>query len=434
MTTRTSAYVAVLLLMASTARSQQQQPVPSPPPPSAQPTTQPGIDPHLAKARALRSQQKLAEAAVEMRLAVQDGEKLAPTRPLLNAALFELGQILYLDRKYAEAEPVLVRATTTAPAANVNASVQASQWYWLGITIMAAGRAVEAEAPLRTAIRLESTVDTLPPGAVGSSQLRLAAVMETKGEFDEAESLYREALRKRESRLAADNGLVGEALNSLGEFLRLRRSRYVEAEPLLRRSLAIAEKQDAASPRVGVLSNNLALALTSQGKLDEAEALFLRAIDIGEHSDTAEGAAASRALGNLASLYLRREQYPEAARMAERALATRERMFGADSINITPELRDVISVYRAQNRAAEAEPLARRVLAIDEKALGPDHPSVATDRLGLADVLTMRKQFADSVPLYQAALATIEKRNGPSSAVLGQSLQRVGIGYRLAGR
>ena len=82
-------------------------------------------------------------------------------------------------------------------------------------------------------------------------------------------------------------------------------AQYSEAEPVLKRALAINEKARGPDhPDVATDLNNLAILYDDQGKYSEAEPLFKRALAIDEkalgpyHPDVAEG------FNNLAVLYI----------------------------------------------------------------------------------------------------------------------------------
>src|SRR5205085_1890260 len=118
---------------------------------------------------------------------------------------------------------------------------------------------------------------------------------------------------------------AGEPLRMLGKF--------AEAEPLLRRALAIWERSLGPDhPHVASALNNLALLLQDTNRLGEAEPLFRRVAAIFEAS------------------------------------------LGPDHPHVATALNNLAALLRDTNRPGEAEPLVRRALAIDERSYGPDHP------------------------------------------------------------
>ncbi|MCC9000405.1 MAG: tetratricopeptide repeat protein, partial [Candidatus Contendobacter sp.] len=67
-------------------------------------------------------------------------------------------------------------------------------------------------------------------------------------------------------------------------------------------------------------------------------------------------------------------RYQEAEELYRRALAIREQALGPDHPGTAASLNNLAVVLNAQGRLADAEALHRRALAIMEKALGPNHP------------------------------------------------------------
>ena len=122
-------------------------------------------------------------------------------------------------------------------------------------------------------------------------------------------------------------------LNELGVLLQAK-ARYAEAEPLLRRALAIDEASfGGAHPRVAIDLNNLAQLLQATNRLVEAEPLMRRALAIDEAS------------------------------------------FGDAHPRVAIRLNNLAQLLQATNRLAEAEPLLRRARRIFIASLGSEHPN-----------------------------------------------------------
>ena len=119
--------------------------------------------------------------------------------------------------------------------------------------------------------------------------------------------------------------------------------------------------------------NTLAHLLRDARKLDEAEALFLRGLEILEARRGKNHPEVATALGNLAQVnYIRGD-------------------------------------------LAKAEARCLRALAIDEEKLGKDHPAVGRDLFSLSFVMVSRQKFAEARKLTRRALGILflyRKRNG----------------------
>ena len=201
-------------------------------------------------------------------------------------------------------------------------------------------------------------------------------------------------------------------LNELGLLL-LTKAQHAEAEPLMRRALAIDEQSFGGEhARVATDLNNLAQLLQATNRLAEAEPLMRRSLTIDEQSFGADHPNVAISLNNLASLLYDTNRLAEAEPLMRRALAIDEQSSGADHPNVARDLNNLAQLLKATNRLAEAEPLMRRALAIDEKSVGAEHPRVATELNNLALLLQDTDRLTEAEPLMRRALAIDEQSFG----------------------
>ena len=122
--------------------------------------------------------------------------------------------------------------------------------------------------------------------------------------------------------------------------------------------------------------NNLAVLLQATNRLAEAEPLMRRALAIDEKSfgpDHPNVAHQPQQLGPSCCRTPTGSPRPSRSD-APRAVAIDEKSFGPDHPNVASGLNNLAQLLQATNRLAEAEPLMRRALAIDEKSFGPIIP------------------------------------------------------------
>ncbi|MBS0299822.1 MAG: tetratricopeptide repeat protein [Proteobacteria bacterium] len=202
-------------------------------------------------------------------------------------------------------------------------------------------------------------------------------------------------------------------LNDLGVMYFVK-SLYAEAEPLLRRALAIDEAsfgQD--HPNIVHGLNNLTLLLQDTNRLGEAEQLVRRALAIDEENFEANHPNIARDLNNLAQLLKATDRLNEAKPLMRRAFAIDEASFGPDHPNVARDLNNLARLLQDTNRLVEAEPLMRRALTIDEANFGSNHPAVAIDLNNLAALLQDTGRLTESEPLMRRALAIDIASFGP---------------------
>jgi MinD-like ATPase involved in chromosome partitioning or flagellar assembly/tetratricopeptide (TPR) repeat protein len=148
------------------------------------------------------------------------------------------------------------------------------------------------------------------------------------------------------------------------------------------------------------------------GRFLEAEPLARRALAIDEKCFGPDHPKVATDLNNLAGLLRATNRLAEAEPMYQRALAITEASYGPDHPAVATDLNNLAGLLRATNRLAEAEPMYRRALVIDEGSYGPDHPEVATDLNNLAGLLSATNRLAEAEPMYRRALTIFVRSLG----------------------
>ena len=128
---------------------------------------------------------------------------------------------------------------------------------------------------------------------------------------------------------------------------------------------------------VAIRLNNLAVLLHATNRHAEAEPLIRRALAIDEKGLGPHHPIVAIRLNNLAQLLQATNRHAEAEPLMRRALAIDEKGLGPEHPNVAIRLNNLAQLLQDTNRLAEAEPLYLRALAIHEASYGPDHPNVA---------------------------------------------------------
>jgi tetratricopeptide (TPR) repeat protein len=265
----------------------------------------------------------------------------------------------------------------------------------------------EAESQLRTAL---SDAEQLRDDALLAPALNnLAHLLCATNRLAEAEPFLRRALAIEETSLGSDHPTVAAGLNKLALLLQAT-NRLADAEPLLRRALAIAEASFGPEhPNVATTLNNLAQILKYSNRLAEAELFMRRALAIDEASFGPKDSTVAIRLNNLGLLLQATNRLAEAEPPLRRALAIAEACFGPDHPTIARALNNLAALLQATNRLAEAEPLLRRALSIDEASFGPDHPDVGVRLNNLARLLATTNRLGDAEPLIRRCVVIFLK-------------------------
>jgi tetratricopeptide (TPR) repeat protein len=296
---------------------------------------------------------------------------------------------------------------------------------WVASVLKDLARYAEAEPLLREALtRRESKLAPNDP-EIAIALNNLAQLLQATNRLAEAEPLYRCALTIDEAAYGPEHPNVAIYLNNLAQLLQ-DTNRLAEAEPLMRRALTIDEAAYGPEhPNVARDLNNLALLLKIIDRLAEAEPLMRRALAIEEQAYGPEHPDVARDLNNLAQLLKTTNRLAEAEPLYRRVVSIFAKSLGADHPNVAKALNNLALLLQATNRLAEAEPLMRRALAIDEAAYGPEHPDVARDLNNLALLLQDTNRLAEAEPLYRRALAIDEAAYGPEHSDVARDLNNL---------
>ncbi|CAM9315422.1 unnamed protein product, partial [Ectocarpus sp. 8 AP-2014] len=132
-----------------------------------------------------------------------------------------------------------------------------------------------------------------------------------------------------------------QAAADLGDCLE-RQGKYDEAEPLYTRAIVDGEETlGEGHPEIAVWMNDKAIVLQNQGKYEEAERLFKRAKDINEKNFGEEHPEVATVLDNWASFLAESKgNYAEAAPLYERSQDIREKVLGPDHPDVAQSLNN----------------------------------------------------------------------------------------------
>lgn len=322
----------------------------------------------------------LDEGAARIRSGLADA-------PAARAELLEtLGSAYKWLREFDRSEELLTEAIelqkTLAPGSEGRAEAEAS----LGGLYMARGDPERAEAQFLRALAI------LDDAHAGRGESRatvlnsLGMVRLDRGDPDGAEDWLRQSVEiydeLGDSDVAAARGNLGRALDRLG--------RHGEAEVEHRTALEIYRTVGPTNAAIPSILSNLAINLSSQGRLDEAVEVVTEARDVWR---SIPGAAVDGAKTEANLAYL----------------------------------------LTVAGRSAEAAELATSAVAILNEAAPGSTSAIATEaNLGWA--LAMSGDFDQALPLLEEVVDDLVERFGPDHVVTARGRTRLGAALHRAGR
>jgi tetratricopeptide (TPR) repeat protein len=366
------------------------------------------------------------------------------------ATTYERANAAYVAKEYNEAERLALAAADEAQRASPPKNADAIRAFELA-GWSAEKRIDYADALTRFQDAEKLTDRTRDPLEWARVQFGIGMVHYDRGQYSEAESLFREVLQERERMLGAEhadsletrsqleNALYYEgkyaedeeqirvllalkakalglehpetlkARNNLGALL-FAEGKYAEAETEFRAVLKLKEKvlgpehQDTFGTR-----NNLASTLAAEGKYAESEAQFRTLVKLDEKAFGPEHPNTLATRGNLAELLDKEGKYAEAETEERQVLKLDEKVLGPEHPDTLDTRANLAGALLHQGRYVEAETEARQVVRLDEKVCGAEHPSTLEVRNSLADAIAAQGKYPEAETEYRSVLTLREK-------------------------
>lgn len=219
-------------------------------------------------------------------------------------------------------------------------------------------------------------------GGMGSAQagtiyLTRAIALHEQGRLQDARTYAARAVERFEARDAGSWAELAGALNQLAA-LDIELGEYGAAEATLRRAIALYDANGGrAILGLAGVHNNLAIALTSQpGRLEEAAEAYAEATRLMERIGASAPLIATH-LANRANVLRLLGRIDEAEAIFARAIALLTQSLGPDHQSTLTAATSLASLYEATGRFAQAAATLRAPLTSALATLPPDHPTTA---------------------------------------------------------
>jgi tetratricopeptide (TPR) repeat protein len=171
-----------------------------------------------------------------------------------------------------------------------------------------------------------------------------------------------------------------------------------------------------------------------QGKLDEAEKMYQRALQGKEKAWGPDHTSTLDTVHNLGNLYKSQGKLDEAEKMYQQALHGCEKAWGLDHTSTLNTVNNLGNLYKSQGKLDEAEKMYQRALQGKEKAWGPDHTSTLSTVYNLGNLYTDQGKLDEAEKMYQRALQGFEKAWGPDHTSTLSTVNNLGLLYKFQGK
>lgn len=356
---------------------------------------------------------RLAEGRLDYTKAMRQYKKAVVLEENNPDYLQTAGKMARTMADYPQAEEWLGQLLTIREIAGENGLALASAEHERADLYYFKGNYDQAEPLYKHSLEIKEKFLGLKHLSVAATLNNLAELYKTTGAYDKSESLHGQALSIREKILGHDHPDIAQSLNNLAGLYE-DQGLYEKAEPLYKRDLEISEKSlGKEHPDVAITLNNLGELYRCQGRYREAVPLYQRSLKIRRDAFGERHPAVGQTMNNLALVYAAQEDYAAAEPLYQDSLEIRKKTLGEEHPDVGQSLDNIGALYESQGRYQEAEGVYQRSLEITEKSLGKEHPDVATTLNNLAFLFGLQNRYKEAFSLYKRSL-TIMKQVFPN--------------------
>lgn len=295
----------------------------------------------------------------------------------------------------------------------------------LGESMRRLGNYDRADSLFRNAIDIRSKHIEGDDEEIAWNMNRLASVQIFKGNFDEAEALYDQSLEMRQRLFGNQSNEVAENLNNMGWLYHQARD-LDKAETALRKSLLIREQlYESPHPSIASTTNNLAGVLRSKGNLSEAEFYFKQALEQERELHGNDHPRVTTAMSNLSLLHLDMARYKEAAKQYQEILEKNRQQLGPDHLYVGLALMRLATALLEDGKSDEALSHIDEMLEIFRSKVGDRHRYVAIGLMVKADALYYSDPD-ESIRTIQHVKTLLEEISDQEQPEYAEALTRLG--------
>ncbi|MEW6747117.1 MAG: serine/threonine-protein kinase [Planctomycetota bacterium] len=389
---------------------------------------------YYAKRDYARAEPMLQESLTLLRQAGrEDDESVAVTLGNLGKFFFSRGEYGEAERRLREASAIFTKLGRQEGLGMAHCLLA------LGRVHRARRESVPALESFEQAGRLFAKLlgDSDPWVTLSMAHVALVTCEDEGSQAAEAE--YGEVLERIPPLRARESMASAECLNQAGAIAE-NRGDYAQAETLYREAVQMYQdllEQD--HPDVAVCKRNLAWLLYQRRKCDEAERLCREALAVQRKFFGDENQEVATTLLHLAWIEHARGQQDAAAELASQALVLRKSLCGEKSLPVAEAMNTLGYLLFTRGAYRESEPLLRQALAMRRELLGGDggatrtgaERELAQSMNNLGELLAETGAFEEAERLEQDALEMRQDLYGEEHPEVAESLNSLGkLAYR----
>jgi tetratricopeptide (TPR) repeat protein len=256
--------------------------------------------------------------------------------------------------------------------------------------------------------------------------------LRSSGHFKEAERVSLRALAAKEKYFGVDHTSTLDTINNLG-LLYHDQGKMEEAEKIYLRGLKGYEK--AGPDQIPALNTalNLGNLYRDQGKLAPAEQMLLRSLN-GYKMLAPNSPVTFSVFNSLGLLYKDQGKMAQSGSMLLQALAGMEKTLGSEHTTTLGTVNNIGVLHKEQGRLTEAEQMLLRGLRGYERTVGPNNKSTLSIVNNLGLVYHRQGKLVEADQMLTRALKGYEEAVGPDHIATLNAVMNLGNLYKDQGK
>jgi CHAT domain-containing protein/Tfp pilus assembly protein PilF len=226
--------------------------------------------------------------------------------------------------------------------------------------------------------------------------------------YKSAEYLFKDAIRLYKVANMEGSKENARAYSNLA-LLYVSWGKYNEAEEWIETSFNVWQKIEPNGINTGVVTNNKGVLMKEQGKFEDAEALFNKAIAIHEKNKGKNSIGISLCLNNKAMLFALMGKYDDAIKIQTEALQGADSIVKKSSSNYIRLLTNLAYMYKGKKDYALAEETYNNALKTRSGGATSDKAQI---QRGLASLYLEKGDLSKAISNYEKAYSIFSQKNG----------------------
>lgn len=369
-----------------------------------------------------------AEPAVEQgRQAYDTGmESLGPEHPLTLKAAGTYGMALRLSGQVERADSLYAAVLPRVERVDADPAIRASLLRRYGTVLQDLSRTDTAEATLHRALDWHQRSRQPDTIEIARTLINLGRTHLYQKRFDDSEEQYQRALVLIEERTSDDRDvMLRKTLKNSLAILHRHKGDYGQAEEMYRQALEVSKQlYGESSADVAMILNNLSGVLEASGKLEEADELSARSLALHREHYSPSNYRIGYTLRTRIKVLRGLDRVEEAVALAEEALDIFEGSLGTDHLH-TIGTRDVLKdLYWKRGELEEAVRYGKEALAGYRARYDSTESRVTSILSDLGAIRTEQGRYEEAETLLLEARAAQEE-----DSAVAKTRERLGALY-----